>query len=78
MAIKENTSNSPNPLLDLTNPLYMHPSENVGSMLVPMLFDGSRYKSWRRGVLRAVSMKNKVGFINGKCGKPDSKDPTYD
>ncbi|XP_009774597.1 uncharacterized protein LOC107760351 [Nicotiana tabacum] len=78
MAIEENTSDSTNSLLDSTNPLYMHPSENAGSMLVLVVFDGSGYRSWRRGVLRALSMKNKVGFINGKCGKPDSKDPTFD
>ncbi|XP_019255103.1 PREDICTED: uncharacterized protein LOC109233688 [Nicotiana attenuata] len=78
MVIEENTSNSTNPLLDSTNPLYMHPSENVGSMLVPVIFDGSGYRSWRHGVLRALSVKNKIGFINGKCGKPDSKDPTFD
>ncbi|XP_019241302.1 PREDICTED: uncharacterized protein LOC109238113 [Nicotiana attenuata] len=47
MAIEESTLDSPNPLLDSTNPLYMHPSENAG-------------------------------FINGKCGKPDPKDPTFD
>nr|XP_009792263.1 PREDICTED: uncharacterized protein LOC104239346 [Nicotiana sylvestris]XP_016505706.1 PREDICTED: uncharacterized protein LOC107823541 [Nicotiana tabacum] len=49
MAIEENTSDSTNPLLDLTNQLYMHPSENPGSMLVPVAFDGPGYRSWRRG-----------------------------
>ncbi|XP_019253927.1 PREDICTED: uncharacterized protein LOC109232624 [Nicotiana attenuata] len=78
MAIDENTTDSTNPALDLTNPLYMHPSESAGSMLVPGLFDGSGYTSWRRGVLRALSVKNKVGFINGKCRKPDPQDPSYD
>ncbi|XP_019229873.1 PREDICTED: uncharacterized protein LOC109210855 [Nicotiana attenuata] len=78
MAIGENTTNSTNPALDSTNPLYMHPSESAGSMLVPGLFDGSGYRSWRRGVLRALSVKNKVGFINGKCTKPNPQDPSYD
>ncbi|XP_019248747.1 PREDICTED: uncharacterized protein LOC109228013 [Nicotiana attenuata] len=73
MAIDENTTDSTNPLLDSTNPLYMHPSENAGSMLVPVPFDGSGYRSWRRGVLRALLVKNKVGFINGKCTKPDPR-----
>nr|XP_016470746.1 PREDICTED: uncharacterized protein LOC107792988 [Nicotiana tabacum] len=78
MALDENTMDSTNPALDSTNPLYMHPSESVGSMLVPGLFDGSGYRSWRRGVLRALSVKNKVGFINGKCRKLDPQDPSYD
>ncbi|XP_019225339.1 PREDICTED: uncharacterized protein LOC109206923 [Nicotiana attenuata] len=59
MAIEENTSDSTNPLLDSTNPLYMHPSKNAGSMLVLVAFDGSGYRLWRRGVLRALSVKNK-------------------
>ncbi|KAH0636039.1 hypothetical protein KY290_036430 [Solanum tuberosum] len=54
-----------------TNAFYMHPSENVGSSIVPVLFDGSGYRSWRRGVLRALLVKNKTGFINGKIVKPD-------
>ncbi|XP_070037137.1 uncharacterized protein [Nicotiana tomentosiformis] len=77
MAIDENTTDSTNLLLDSTNSLYMHPSESAGSMLVPVPFDGSGYRSWRRGVLRTLSVKNKVGFINEKCRKLDSKDPSY-
>ncbi|XP_049407775.1 uncharacterized protein LOC125871216 [Solanum stenotomum] len=54
-----------------TNAFYMHPSENAGSSIVPVLFDGSGYRSWRRGILRALSVKNKTEFINGKIMKPD-------
>ncbi|XP_070035539.1 uncharacterized protein [Nicotiana tomentosiformis] len=63
--------------MDSTNPLYMHPSENVGSMLVPLAFDGSGYRSWKRGVLRALSVKNKTGFINGKRKRPDPNSPMF-
>ncbi|XP_019240470.1 PREDICTED: uncharacterized protein LOC109220455, partial [Nicotiana attenuata] len=34
--------------------------------------------SWRRGVLRALSVKNKVGFINEKCKNPDANDALFD
>ncbi|XP_009769071.1 uncharacterized protein [Nicotiana sylvestris] len=78
MTIDENTTDSTNSALDSTNSLYMHPSESTGSMLVLGLFDGSGYRSWRRGVLRALSVKNKVGFINVKCRKPEPQDPSYD
>ncbi|XP_070049458.1 uncharacterized protein [Nicotiana tomentosiformis] len=57
--------------VDLSSPLYMHPSDNPGAMLVSVPFNGVGYRSWRRSVLRALSMKNKVGFINGECKKPD-------
>ncbi|XP_070057351.1 uncharacterized protein LOC142167174 [Nicotiana tabacum] len=56
----------------------MHPSENGGTMLVPVAFDGTGYKSWRRGVLRALSLKNKVGFITGNVKKPNVGHATFD
>lgn len=65
-------SSSTNPGMDSTNPLYMHPLESAGTMLVLIAFDGTSYKSWRRGILRALSVKKKVGFITEKCKKPDS------
>ena len=42
-----------------------------------MIFDGTGYRSWRRGVLRALSVKNKVGFVNGKVQKPTETSPTF-
>ncbi|XP_019237978.1 PREDICTED: uncharacterized protein LOC109218111 [Nicotiana attenuata] len=74
-----NSTNAPtNTPLSSTSPLYMHPSENAGTTLVPTPFDGSGYRSWRRGVLRALSVKNKVGFINGKCKKQYASDVLFD
>ncbi|XP_019224191.1 PREDICTED: uncharacterized protein LOC109205890 [Nicotiana attenuata] len=57
--------------VDTSSPLYMHPSDNPGTALVPAPFDGFGYRSWRRGVMRALSVKNKLGFINGECKRPD-------
>ncbi|XP_075100974.1 uncharacterized protein LOC142176701 [Nicotiana tabacum] len=37
--------------VDISSPLYMHPSDNLGATLVPVLFDGFGYRSWRRGVI---------------------------
>ncbi|XP_075075426.1 uncharacterized protein LOC142162723 [Nicotiana tabacum] len=56
----------------------MHRKESAGSVLVPLAFDGTGYRSWRRGVLRALSIKNKVGFITGKCQKPIIGHATFD
>ncbi|XP_070047351.1 uncharacterized protein [Nicotiana tomentosiformis] len=84
MAVDDDTSDStssPNvnkDTLDSTNPLYMHPSESAGSTLVPVVFDVTGYRSWRRGILRGLSVKNKVGFITEKCKKPDSDHPTFE
>nr|XP_016473755.1 PREDICTED: uncharacterized protein LOC107795603 [Nicotiana tabacum] len=57
--------------VDTSSPLYMHPSNNPGAALVPAPFDGFGYRSWRRGVMRALFVKNKLGFINGECKRPD-------
>lgn len=42
-----------------------------------MSFDGSSYEIWRRGVLISLSAKNKLGFVNGKCSKPDVDAPLF-
>ncbi|XP_049394868.1 uncharacterized protein LOC125859209 [Solanum stenotomum] len=56
---------------DLSSPLYMHPSDNPGVSFVQTLFDGVGYRSRKRNVLRVLSVKNKLGFINGDCKRLD-------
>lgn len=57
--------------------LYMHPSDNPGAALVPIPFDGTGFRSWKRGVYRALSVKNKLDFVNGECKRPDLETPQY-
>ena len=45
--------------------------------MLPRVFDGTGYRSWRRAVLRALSVKSKTGFINGAIVKPISTDPNF-
>ncbi|XP_049410368.1 uncharacterized protein LOC125873475 [Solanum stenotomum] len=45
------------------------------SGIISVAFDGVGYRLWRRGMLRALSVKNKMGFVNGKCKKPAQDDP---
>ncbi|XP_060209248.1 uncharacterized protein LOC132636409 isoform X2 [Lycium barbarum] len=63
--------------VEVISPLYLHPSDSPGAMLVPIPFSGIGYRSWRRSVLRSLSIKNKLGFINGKCPRPSPEAPTY-
>jgi len=72
-----NNATSSTVRMDIASPFYLHPSENAGSTLLPTVFDGTGYRSWRRAVLRALSVKSKTGFINGKIMKPDSEDPSF-
>ncbi|XP_015170021.1 uncharacterized protein [Solanum tuberosum] len=62
---------------EIPSPFYLHPSENASSSLLPGVFDGTGYRSWRRAVLRALSVKSKTGFINGKVVKPNLDDPSF-
>ncbi|KAF3681688.1 hypothetical protein FXO37_02813 [Capsicum annuum] len=52
--------------INVGNPLYIHSSDSAGASLVPVRFDGVGYRSWRSGVLQYLSVKNKLGFINGE------------
>ncbi|KAL3376546.1 hypothetical protein AABB24_003134 [Solanum stoloniferum] len=49
--------------------------DSPGMMLVPAQFDGIGYQSWRREVMRALLVKNKLGFIDGSCEKPNANSP---
>ncbi|XP_069154520.1 uncharacterized protein [Solanum lycopersicum] len=63
--------------IDSNHPYYIYPSDNPGAMLVPVQFTGVGFCSWRRSVLRTLSVKNKLGFVNGDCPRPRSNDPSY-
>ncbi|XP_019233911.1 PREDICTED: uncharacterized protein LOC109214451 [Nicotiana attenuata] len=71
------TSRNDHLVIDTSNPLYIHPSDSLGMTLVPVPFDEIGYRSWRRSVLRALSVKNKLGFINGEFRKPSSDSPQF-
>ncbi|XP_060190809.1 uncharacterized protein LOC132620127 [Lycium barbarum] len=63
---------------DATSSPYINPSQNIGPALVLVAFNGVGYRSWRRCVLRGISVKNKMNFINGKSKRPALDDPTYE
>ncbi|XP_070036048.1 uncharacterized protein [Nicotiana tomentosiformis] len=57
------------------HPFYVHPSDVLGSYLVSVSFDGTGYGSWRRTILVALSVRNKLDFINGYSVKPHDSSP---
>lgn len=63
----------PNYGMDPSDPLYLHPSNSPGAMLVSVAFSVVGYRSWRRAILRGLSVKNKTSFISGECKQPDSQ-----
>ena len=71
----EVTAQATSTRIDMNSVFYVYPSDNPGTPLVPAQFDGVGYRSWRRGILRALSMKNKSVFIDGSCVKPAENSP---
>ncbi|KAJ0733953.1 putative transcription factor interactor and regulator CCHC(Zn) family [Helianthus annuus] len=61
------TTNSIDPL----NPLYLHPSDHPGMLLVSKSFDGIGFGAWKRAMTIALSAKNKLGFVTGEITKPN-------
>ena len=62
MAVQGNRT----PLIEPNGPLFINPSDYPGQILVANAFDGENFDSWKRTFLRALSSKNKVGFVDGQ------------
>lgn len=57
-------------MLDSSHPVYLHLSDSPRMVLVSSIFYGKGYGGWRRGILIALSAKNKLGFISGSFPQP--------
>lgn len=63
--------------LNPAHPLFIHPSDIPGTILVTDLLTGENYINWSRSMRTALLPKNKLGFIDGSTKKPlDPQDPT--
>ncbi|KAF5478171.1 hypothetical protein F2P56_004755 [Juglans regia] len=54
------------------SPYYIQPGEEASSPLVPDLIITENYVTWARTMRRAMNIKNKLGFIDGKHLKPSN------
>ncbi|KAF5468774.1 hypothetical protein F2P56_012899 [Juglans regia] len=52
------------------SPYYIQPGEGASSPLVPDLLTTENYVTWARTMRRALNIKNKLGFIDGRISKP--------
>ncbi|XP_060210899.1 uncharacterized protein LOC132637898 [Lycium barbarum] len=57
------------------HPLYVHPSDVLGNSLVSVPFDGTCYGSWKRNILVALSIGNKLDFIDANSQSPPEDSP---
>ncbi|KAI4351369.1 hypothetical protein L6164_005741 [Bauhinia variegata] len=66
---------SEDPSIDFPSPLFLHSSDSLGVVLVSKQFDSTSFNAWKRGMIIALSAKNKLGFITGELPKPDPSSP---
>lgn len=56
--------------LDPSHPLYLHPSDHPGQVLVTQTLTGDNFNQWRRSMTLALSAKNKLNIVTGKISEP--------
>ena len=51
--------------IDENHPFFLHHGENLGAILVSQPLVSEIYPTWAKSMKRALSAKNKLGFIDG-------------
>ncbi|KAI3788114.1 hypothetical protein L2E82_00783 [Cichorium intybus] len=58
-------------VVNLDDPLCLHANDIVSVTIISFKLVGtSNYKNWATATVRALTIRNKLGFINGKCSRP--------
>jgi hypothetical protein len=52
------------PIENSRSPYYLNNGDHPGIRIVPDPLTGDNYQSWRTSMTRALSVKNKLGFVN--------------
>ncbi|XP_062093912.1 uncharacterized protein LOC133799940 [Humulus lupulus] len=70
---------SRSPIEDPANPYYLHYGDNPGNTLVSQLLTGQdNYVTWSRAMRLAISVENKLGFLDDSISKPSISDLPLD
>ncbi|KAL1368591.1 hypothetical protein AAHE18_02G132500 [Arachis hypogaea] len=60
---------------DLANPYFLHQVDGLGLVLVSQSITGDNYDSWSCSLELALSVKNKLGFVDGSLPHPSADNP---
>ena len=59
---------------DPLSPFFLHHSNSLSLILVSQPFTGDNYASWSRAMQISLSVKDKLGFIDGSIQKLEGND----
>jgi hypothetical protein len=62
---------------DSSNCYYLHPSDNPSALLVSEIFTGENYIAWSRSMSIALTMKNKIAFVDGSLAQLNTTDHSF-
>ncbi|CAN1775940.1 hypothetical protein LINPERHAP1_LOCUS13492, partial [Linum perenne] len=60
-----------------SNPLYLSPGDNLSTPIVSVKLTNENYHVWSRSFSVALSIKNKLQFIDSTSSIPDLDDASY-
>ncbi|KAA8517066.1 hypothetical protein F0562_017116 [Nyssa sinensis] len=66
----ERTNSNSSAIEEPSNPYYLHHSDSPGQVFVSQQLTGENYTNWSRAMLIALSVKNKLGFVDGSIPEP--------
>ena len=52
------------------SPYNLHPSDNPGALITPVLLRGDNYSEWAVELWNSLQAKQKIGFLDGSVLKP--------
>ncbi|XP_021888991.1 uncharacterized protein LOC110807975 [Carica papaya] len=59
---------------DPQNPFFLHGADHPSLVLVSNLLNGNNYNTWERAIKIALTVKNKLGSIDGSYDQPSNTD----
>ena len=69
----ESTQSVTDDITSPNHPLYLHPNDHPGLILISKKLTGSdNYSTWKRSMMIALNAKNKLSIVNGDYQEPVS------